>query len=129
MTRTIASFAIRLTGHSLAALTLTLTLAAAQSPKLRIYRIDVEQADSARLVSPNTNTLMTVTCVASSGAVIGEQNPTQISDENDNSVALLITFGGFRYFTGGDIERHNESTCCGPHLKRAPHQSPGGSWE
>jgi hypothetical protein len=52
MTRTIVSFATRLTGHSLAALTLTLTLAAAQSPQLRIYQIDMEQADAALVISP-----------------------------------------------------------------------------
>jgi competence protein ComEC len=211
MTRTIASFATRLTGHSLAALTLTLTLAAAQSPQLRIYQLDVEQADAALVISPNTNTLvidtglsgksaerikalmdklgitkidhlvtshyhedhfgdvpalltnlnvsvvnaydrgkehvdhtgifnayeanlghravalkpddkinldpaMTVTCIASSGRVRGGQNPAPSSDENDNSVALLIEFAGFRYFTGGDIERHTETNIAARHL-------------
>jgi len=48
MTRTIVSFATRLVGRSLAALILTLTLAAAQSPQLRIYQIDVEQADAGK---------------------------------------------------------------------------------
>jgi beta-lactamase superfamily II metal-dependent hydrolase len=213
------SFATNLVGHSLAVLTLTLTLAAAQSPQLRIYQIDVEQADAALIVSPNTNTLvidtglgsgsaqrikalmdklgltqinhlvtshyhtdhyggvpdlltsqgvtvlkaydrgakhpflgaktnetdfkayqtnlgnratglkpgdtidldptMTVTCISSSGAVIGEQNPVLNSDkdhENDNSVALLIEFGGFRYFTAGDIERHTETNIAAHHL-------------
>ncbi len=41
MNRTLLSFAKRLVGHSLVTLTLTLTLAAAQSPQLRIYQIDV----------------------------------------------------------------------------------------
>jgi competence protein ComEC len=220
MTRTILSFAARLAGHSLAALTLTLTLAAAQSPQLRIFQLDVEQADAALIVSPNTNTLvidtglgigsaqrikalmdklgitkidhlvtshyhsdhyggvpalvtsqgvtvvkaydrgakdhlgsktnvpdfkayetnlgnraiglkpgdkidldpaMTVTCVASSGAVMGEQNPVLNSNENrenDNSVALLIEFAGFRYFTGGDIQRHSETNIAARHLVR-----------
>jgi len=62
---------------------------------------------------------MSVTCIASSGAVIGEQNPALNSDanhENDNSVALLIQFAGFRYFTGGDIERHTETNIAARHL-------------
>jgi len=58
MTSMTISFATRLAGHSLAALTLTLTLAASQSPQLRIYQIDVEQADAALIVSPNMNTLV-----------------------------------------------------------------------
>ena len=59
---------------------------------------------------------MTVTCIASSGAVMGEQNPALSSDENDNSVALLIQFAGFGYFTGGDIERHTETNIAARHL-------------
>lgn len=51
---------------------------------------------------------MTVTCVASGGMVIGEQNPTVGTDENDMSVALLVQFGNFRYFVGGDIELTTE---------------------
>jgi len=48
----------------------------------------------------NLDPAMTVTCIASSGGVIGQQNPTPSTDENDNSVALLIEFGGFRYLHG-----------------------------
>ena len=51
---------------------------------------------------------MTVTCVASGGMVIGELNPTVGTDENDMSVALLVQFGDFRYFVGGDIELTTE---------------------
>ncbi len=53
MNRTLLSFAKRLVGHSLVTLTLTLTLAAAQSPQLRIYqtiqdclKIRISQSDS-----------------------------------------------------------------------------------
>ena len=49
-----------------------------------------------------------VTCISSSGVVIGEENPTTGVDENDMSIALLITYGNFRYFMGGDIERETE---------------------
>lgn len=52
--------------------------------------------------------LMVVICVASGGMVIGEQNPTMGVDENDMSVALLIEFGDFSYFVGGDIELTTE---------------------
>jgi len=52
---------------------------------------------------------MTVTCISSGGAVIGESNPTTGADENDMSVSLLITLGTFRYFIGGDIEQTTEA--------------------
>ena len=45
-----------------------------------------------------------VTCVASGGIVIGELNPVPGVDENDKSIALLIQFGQFAFFVGGDIE-------------------------
>lgn len=47
--------------------------------------------------------LMTVTAISSGGVVLGEQNPAHGHDENDMSVSLLITFGNFSYFVGGDI--------------------------
>ena len=54
--------------------------------------------------------LMTVTSIAAGGAVLGEANPPQPGqDENDMSVSLLITFAGFRYFIGGDTETATES--------------------
>jgi len=49
-----------------------------------------------------------VTCISSSGVVIGEENPTAGVDENDMSISLLITYGSFRYFIGGDIEHETE---------------------
>jgi beta-lactamase superfamily II metal-dependent hydrolase len=53
--------------------------------------------------------LMTVTCIGSGGTVIGENPPTTGHEENDMSVSLLITFGGFRYFIGGDTESFTEA--------------------
>ncbi len=54
--------------------------------------------------------LMTVTGIAAGGAVLGETNPPQPGqDENDMSVSLLITFAGFRYFIGGDTETATET--------------------
>ncbi|HEV8598178.1 MAG TPA: lamin tail domain-containing protein [Gemmatimonadales bacterium] len=54
--------------------------------------------------------LMTVTSIAAGGAVLGETNPPQPGqDENDMSVSLLITFAGFRYFIGGDTETATET--------------------
>jgi competence protein ComEC len=47
---------------------------------------------------------MTVTCIASGGMVIDEVNPVAGTEENDKSIALLIQFGGFQFFTGGDIQ-------------------------
>jgi L-ascorbate metabolism protein UlaG (beta-lactamase superfamily) len=49
--------------------------------------------------------LMSVTCISSGGVVLGEQDPPQhAGDENDMSISLLIQFGDFHYFVGGDIE-------------------------
>lgn len=47
---------------------------------------------------------MLVTCIATGGTVLGELDPVPGADENDMSVALLIQYGPFRYFIGGDIE-------------------------
>jgi len=53
---------------------------------------------------------MTVTCISAGGAVLGEANPAAPgNDENDMSISLLITFGRFRYFVGGDIETPTEA--------------------
>ena len=47
---------------------------------------------------------MAVTCFAHGGVVLSEQDPPQTGDdENDMSIALLIQYGDFRYFIGGDI--------------------------
>jgi beta-lactamase superfamily II metal-dependent hydrolase len=45
--------------------------------------------------------LVTVTCIAASGAVIGGSSVSS-SDENDLSVSLLVEFAGFKAFFGGD---------------------------
>ena len=42
------------------------------------------------------------------GAVIGERNPDVGINENDMSIALLIEYGDFKYFIGGDIEHPTE---------------------
>lgn len=51
---------------------------------------------------------MLVTCIASGGVVLGEEPATSDTNENDSSVALLIQFGDFRYFVGGDLEAPTE---------------------
>lgn len=53
--------------------------------------------------------LVTITCLASGGVVIGEINPVPGAEENDLSVSLLISFGGFRAFFGGDTEAPTEA--------------------
>ena len=50
-----------------------------------------------------------VTCISSGGVVIGEANPSTGRDENDMSVSLLIAFGDFTYFVGGDIGQPTEA--------------------
>jgi len=51
---------------------------------------------------------MAVTCIASGGVVLGEENPVPGVDENDMSIGLLIQFGAFRYFIGGDMANTTE---------------------
>jgi len=67
---------------------------------------------SAEQIEPGTtiplDAAMTVTCVASGRKVIGDTTPTPGSDENNNSVALRIDFGEFRYFVGGDMHTETE---------------------
>jgi len=50
-----------------------------------------------------------VTCISSGGVVIGEENPQTGINENDMSISLLLTYGQFRYFIGGDIQEPSES--------------------
>jgi competence protein ComEC len=53
--------------------------------------------------------LMTITCTNAGGVVLGENDPPQpAGEENDMSIGLLVTFGGFRYWIGGDTERPTE---------------------
>lgn len=51
---------------------------------------------------------MLVTCISSGSVVLGEAPIHHGPDENDMSVSLLIQFGDFRFFVGGDIEAHTE---------------------
>jgi competence protein ComEC len=54
--------------------------------------------------------LMTVTCTNAGGVVLGESDPPQhAGEENDMSIGLLIVFGGFRYWIGGDTEEPTEA--------------------
>ena len=54
--------------------------------------------------------LMTVTCLSAGGVVLGEPDAVQPGhEENDMSVGLLITFGAFRYWIGGDTENATEA--------------------
>ncbi len=53
--------------------------------------------------------LVTVTCTNAGGVVLGESDPPQHgADENDMSIGLLVVFGGFRYWIGGDTEEPTE---------------------
>lgn len=52
---------------------------------------------------------LSVTCISRAGLVIGDTGPSDADEENDMSLSLLITFGNFRYFVGGDIEAHTEA--------------------
>lgn len=52
---------------------------------------------------------MTVTCISAGGVVLGEVNPQHGHSENDMSISLLIQFGRFHYFIGGDIESATEA--------------------
>lgn len=52
---------------------------------------------------------MTVTAISSGGVVKGELNPVVTGHhENDMSISLLIQYGDFSLFVGGDIESHTE---------------------
>ncbi len=51
---------------------------------------------------------VTITCISSGGVVIGEAEHQAGEEENDMSISLLLTFGGFRYFVGGDVEAPTE---------------------
>ena len=57
----------------------------------------------------------TATCIAANGRVIGQATNYSGGDENDNSVALLIQYGGFKYIWEGDLggAADAEDTCSG----------------
>jgi competence protein ComEC len=50
-----------------------------------------------------------VTCLAHGSVVLSEPDPvTHGHNENDMSIALLVQYAGFRYFTAGDLLRRTE---------------------
>ena len=53
---------------------------------------------------------MLVTCIASGNAVLGEEPVVQPGhlEENDYSIGLLIQFGDFRFYIGGDMHELTE---------------------
>lgn len=53
---------------------------------------------------------LSIICISSGGVVLGEPDPVHpASDENDMSISLLLNYGNFRYFIGGDIEDPSET--------------------
>ena len=56
----------------------------------------------------NLDPLVTVKCIAASGAVIGV-SPVSSRDENNLSVSLLIEFAGFKAYFGGDTHEQVEA--------------------
>lgn len=68
--------------------------------------------DAVELHSGDTIALdptVTITCISSSGIVIGENTPVEDDEENDLSVSLLVTFAGFKAYLGGDTEAPTEA--------------------
>ncbi len=62
---------------------------------------------------------MSVLCISSGGVVLGEDQPVQHGgDENDMSVGLLVTYGSFRYWVGGDVETATEAKIAARDLVR-----------
>lgn len=53
--------------------------------------------------------LVTITCIGSSGVVMGDTTRVPSDDENDLSVSLLVTFAGFKAYFGGDTEAPTEA--------------------
>jgi competence protein ComEC len=51
---------------------------------------------------------VSITCIAVGGVVKDEKNKKTGQDENDMSIATILTFGSFSYFNGGDIEAPTE---------------------
>jgi len=62
---------------------------------------------------------MSVLCISSGGVVLGETEPAQHGhDENDMSLGLLVTYGAFRLWVGGDVETATESKIAALDLAR-----------
>ncbi len=57
-------------------------------------------------ISIDTN--VAITCISSNGMITNQTGTAVGSDENDQSVSLLLKFGSFSYFIGGDLERATE---------------------
>ena len=51
-----------------------------------------------------------IECVAVNNATDFDTTGLPSSKENDNSIALILTFDGFEYFTGGDLTFSTESS-------------------
>jgi competence protein ComEC len=65
------------------------------------------------------DTAMSVHCISSGGVVLGEPDPVQPgNDENDMSLGLLLTFGRFRFWVGGDVETATETKIAGLNMVR-----------
>ena len=62
---------------------------------------------------------MSVLCISSGGVVLGEPDPVHPGkEENDMSLGLLITYGRFRFWVGGDVETATESKIAALNLVR-----------
>jgi competence protein ComEC len=62
---------------------------------------------------------MSVLCISSGGVVLGEPDPVHPGkEENDMSLGLLITYGRFRFWVGGDVETATESKIADLNLVR-----------
>lgn len=68
----------------------------------------------------------TATCIAANGQVLGQATTYSAGNENDNSVALLIQFGGFKYIWEGDLggAADAEDTCSGRTTSQADVEVP-----
>jgi hypothetical protein len=51
---------------------------------------------------------MTVICLSAGGVVLTEAPSMHGADENDMSISLLVQYGRFRFFVGGDIHAETE---------------------
>ncbi len=58
--------------------------------------------------SIDLDSMVKITCVASNERVTRNSSVGNGIDENDKSIALLLQFGNFEYFTGGDIAYSTE---------------------
>jgi competence protein ComEC len=65
------------------------------------------------------DSLMTVTCTNAGGVVLGESDLVHPGgEENDMSIGLLVIYGGFRYWIGGDTEEPTETKIAAEDLVR-----------